>query len=59
MKKTLTSPRFQHLAIEGSWIVAGQIATVLGALTLVRVLTVRYQQTTNIHDIFMFKQLGA
>ncbi len=39
MKKTLTSPRFQRLAKEGSWIVAGQIATVLGALVLVRVLT--------------------
>jgi len=39
MKKTLSSPRFQRLAKEGSWIVAGQIAAVLGALVLVRVLT--------------------
>jgi len=38
-KKTLSSPRFQRLAKEGSWIVAGQIAAVLGALVLVRVLT--------------------
>ncbi len=39
MKKTLTSPRFQRLAKEGSWIIAGQIAAVLGALVLVRVIT--------------------
>jgi O-antigen/teichoic acid export membrane protein len=31
--------RFKRLAKEGSWIVAGQIATVTGALVLVRVLT--------------------
>ena len=39
LKKILHSPRFQRLAKEGSWIVAGQIAAVLGALVLVRVLT--------------------
>jgi O-antigen/teichoic acid export membrane protein len=39
IKKTLTSPRFQRLAKEGSWIVAGQIVAVLGALALVRALT--------------------
>lgn len=39
LNKILNSPRFQRLAKEGSWIVAGQIATVLGALVLVRVLT--------------------
>lgn len=39
LKKTLGSPRFQRLAKEGGWIVAGQIAAVLGALVLVRVLT--------------------
>lgn len=32
-------PRFRRLAKEGSWIVIGQIASVLGALVLVRVLT--------------------
>lgn len=31
--------RYRRLAAEGSWIVVGQIATVLGALVLVRVLT--------------------
>lgn len=31
--------RFRRLAKEGSWIIAGQIASVLGALVLVRVLT--------------------
>lgn len=35
----IAAPRFRRLAKEGSWIVAGQIATVLGALVLVRVLT--------------------
>lgn len=35
----LDLPRYRRLAKEGSWIVAGQIATVLGALVLVRVLT--------------------
>lgn len=35
----IPSPRFLRLAKEGSWIVAGQIAVVLGALVLVRVLT--------------------
>lgn len=35
----IPSPRFLRLAKEGSWIVAGQIAVVLGALALVRVLT--------------------
>ena len=35
----ISTPRFHRLAKEGGWIVAGQIATVLGALALVRVLT--------------------
>ena len=35
----IATPRFHRLAKEGSWIVAGQIAAVLGALVLVRVLT--------------------
>lgn len=35
----LSTPRFHRLAKEGGWIAAGQIATVLGALVLVRVLT--------------------
>lgn len=35
----MSSDRYIRLAKEGSWIVAGQIATVLGALVLVRVLT--------------------
>ena len=39
MKATATSDRYFRLAKEGSWIVAGQIATVLGALVMVRVLT--------------------
>lgn len=39
MKKSLASPRFQRLAKEGSWIMVGQIATVVGSLVLVRVLT--------------------
>ena len=33
--------RYRRLAAEGGWIVAGQIASVLGALVLVRVLTER------------------
>lgn len=32
-------PRYRRLAKEGSWIIIGQIASVLGALMLVRVLT--------------------
>ncbi len=39
MRSTIATPRFHRLAKEGSWIVAGQIAAVLGALVLVRVLT--------------------
>jgi O-antigen/teichoic acid export membrane protein len=35
----IATPRFYRLAKEGGWIVAGQIAAVLGALVLVRVLT--------------------
>jgi O-antigen/teichoic acid export membrane protein len=35
----LQSPRYQRLAKEGIWIVAGQIAAALGALMLVRLLT--------------------
>jgi O-antigen/teichoic acid export membrane protein len=35
----IATPRFYRLAKEASWIVAGQIASVLGALVLVRVLT--------------------
>lgn len=39
IKKILASPRYQRLAKEGGWILAGQIAAVLGSLVLVRVLT--------------------
>lgn len=39
MRFVNATPRFYRLAKEGGWIVAGQIATVLGALVLVRVLT--------------------
>lgn len=35
----IATSRFQRLVKEGSWIVAGQIITVMGALVLVRVLT--------------------
>lgn len=35
----ITTPRLHRLAKEGSWIVVGQIASVAGALVLVRVLT--------------------
>lgn len=35
----IITTRFHRLAKEGAWIVAGQIATVVGALVLVRVLT--------------------
>jgi len=33
------SSRFQRLAKEGGWVVAGQVATIVGSLALVRVLT--------------------
>jgi O-antigen/teichoic acid export membrane protein len=39
VRSFIATSRFQRLAKEGSWIVAGQIASVLGALVLVRVLT--------------------
>jgi O-antigen/teichoic acid export membrane protein len=39
VKAVVATPRFFRLVKEGSWIVAGQIAAVLGALVLVRVLT--------------------
>ena len=39
MNFSLSHSRFKRLAKEGSWIAAGQISTVLGALVLVRVLT--------------------
>jgi O-antigen/teichoic acid export membrane protein len=39
MSKTAKSHRFQRLAKEGSWIITGQIAAVLGSLVLVRLLT--------------------
>ena len=39
MNLTLSITRFKRLANEGSWIVVGQIAAVLGGLVLVRVLT--------------------
>lgn len=39
MRFSLPFARFQRLAKEGIWIVAGQVAAVLGALVLVRVLT--------------------
>lgn len=37
--KKIAPPRFWLLAKEGAWIVAGQVATVFGALLLVRMLT--------------------
>ncbi len=37
--------RYRRIAKEGSWIVVGQIASVLGALVLVRVLTERLDST--------------
>jgi hypothetical protein len=37
----LSLPRVLRLAKEGSWIVIGQISSVLGSLVLVRVLTER------------------
>ncbi len=39
MSFSLLPVRFERLAKEGTWVVAGQIATVLGGLVLVRVLT--------------------
>ena len=39
MRFVIATPRFYRLAKEGSWVVAGQIAAVLGSLALVRVLT--------------------
>ncbi len=39
MNVSLSRTRFQRLVEEGSWIVAGQIAGILGALVLVRVLS--------------------
>lgn len=37
--RALDSSRFRRLAKEGSWVIVGQVASVLGALVLVRVLT--------------------
>ena len=37
--RAVVAPRYRRLAREGGWIVAGQFASVLGALVLVRVLT--------------------
>lgn len=39
MRSVIATPRFHRLAKEGSWIVVGQIAALLGGLMLVRVLT--------------------
>lgn len=39
MGSVIASPRFHRLVKEGGWIVAGQVASVLAALVLVRVLT--------------------
>lgn len=39
LNKKAALSRFQRLAIEGGWVVLGQIAAVLGALALVRALT--------------------
>jgi O-antigen/teichoic acid export membrane protein len=39
MRSVVATPRFHRLAKEGGWVVAGQIAAVLGSLALVRVLT--------------------
>ena len=39
MKEKLKLPRLKRLAKEGGWIIVGQIATVLGSLVLLRVIT--------------------
>lgn len=39
MKTVFFTPRFYRLTKEGSWIISGQIASILGSLMLVRVLT--------------------
>lgn len=39
MLPQITTPRFKRLAKEGTWIIVGKIAVVLGSLALVRVLT--------------------
>ena len=45
VQPNMNGARIQRIAKEGSWIVIGQIASVLGALVLVRVLTERLDPT--------------
>lgn len=55
--RVLDSPRFRRLAKEGIWIVSGQIASVAGALVLVRVLT-EYLSPTQYGDLALALTLG-
>lgn len=51
------SSRLRRLAKEGSWVVAGQVASVVGALVLVRVLT-EYLSPTQYGDLALALTLG-
>lgn len=55
--RILGSPRIRRLAKEGTWIVAGQIASVAGALALVRVLT-EHLSPTQYGDLALALTLG-
>ena len=39
MLEKLKSPRLIRLAKEGGWVILGQLATVIGSLVLIRVIT--------------------
>jgi len=52
------SPRFRRLAKEGIWVVSGQIASVAGALVLVRVLT-EHLNPTQYGDLALALTLGT
>lgn len=54
----LGSPRFRRLAKEGIWVVSGQIASVAGALALVRVLT-EFLNPTQYGDLALALTLGT
>lgn len=55
--RILGSPRIRRLVKEGTWIVAGQIASVAGALVLVRVLT-EHLSPTQYGDLALALTLG-
>lgn len=55
---TFESPRFRRLAKEGTWVVSGQIASVAGALVLVRVLT-EYLSPTQYGNLALALTLGT